>query len=100
MLQKPRCGTIFRLTRSAIGIGGKGYDLPAAGGLGKNGFSCTWLRYSAGRLSSDGTPVFGDSFSATVSNGDNSKEPTRLATAALVLTNFLRFIFYFLIFAC
>jgi hypothetical protein len=99
MLQKPLCGTIFRLTRSASGIGGIGYDLPASGGLGKNGSPCTRLRYSTGRLSAAGAPDSGDSFSAAESNGDISREPIRPATAALVLTNFLRFIF-FLIFAC
>jgi hypothetical protein len=36
ILQKPRCGTIFRRTRSASGIGETGYDLAGAGGLGKN----------------------------------------------------------------
>ena len=40
MLQKPRCGTIFRLTRSASGIGEISYDLAGTGGVGRNGLPC------------------------------------------------------------
>ena len=94
-------GTIFCLTRSSSGIAEIGYDLPASGGSGKNGSPCTRLRYSAGRLSADGAPVFGDSFSSAASNGDISREPTSPAATVLVLINFLRFmifLFYFLLF--
>ena len=92
MLQKPRCGTIFRLTRSASGIGEMGYVLASDGGLGRKRSPCTRRRYSAGRLSLDGAPDFAESFSAAVSTGEICREPIKPAAAALVLRNSLRFI--------
>src|SRR5512147_3076436 len=94
MLQKPLCGTIFRLTLSGSGIGEIGYALAGAGCLGRSGACCARRRYSAERLSAWISPVgsgLTDEPSPAVSGRSASREPAKPAVTALVLRKSLRF---------
>src|ERR1044072_4648054 len=92
MLQNPRCGTIFRRTRTASGIGEIGYVLAGTGDLGRKRSARTRRRYSAGRLSAETAPVFRESLSAAASAGEILREPTAPTATAPVLKKSLRFI--------